>query len=67
MNVVLKVNGMECEACGKKIRRALGMFEGYEGAKVDLEKGEVSINYEAPATVGVLIAAIEDAGYTVEQ
>jgi len=65
--VVLNVKGMTCENCAKAIRRALSLFEGYERAKVDVEAGTVEIHYEAPASVSGFIAAIEDAGYSVEK
>lgn len=66
-HVVLKVIGMSCDNCVKAVRRALGVFEGYEGAKIDLATGSVEIEYDAPATIGGFIAAIEDAGYTVQR
>ena len=65
--VVLKVKGMSCENCKKAITRAINIFEGYESSKIDLEKGIVEIEFDAPATVSGFIAAIEDAGYTVEK
>lgn len=65
--VVLKVKGMSCEHCVKAIRSAINIFEGYESSKIDLAAGTVEIEYDAPATVSGFIAAIEDAGYTVEK
>ena len=66
-SIVLKVKGMSCDQCAKKVRRAVNVFEGYESAKVDVEKGEVTIEFEPPATVNGFIAAIEGAGFTVEK
>ena len=56
-SIVLKVSGMSCDQCAKNVRRAVN----------DLEKGEVTIEFEPPATVNGFIAAIEGAGFTVEK
>lgn len=66
-NIVLKVNGMSCEHCAKTIRRAINVFEGYEKSNVDVDAGTVEIEFDAPATKSGFIAAIENAGYSVEQ
>ena len=36
----------ELRSVRQKVRRAVNVFEGYESAKVDLEKGEVTIEFE---------------------
>ncbi len=64
--VVLKVSGMQTEKDPKKVRRAAKQFEGVGQVVVDMEKGEVEVGFEAPATLSVIKLAISEEGFTVE-
>ncbi len=65
--VVLKVSGMQTEKDPKKVRRAAKQFEGVEKVNVNMETGEVEVNFEAPATLSVIKLAIEEEGFTVSE
>ncbi|RIV28763.1 copper chaperone [Alicyclobacillaceae bacterium I2511] len=60
---VLKVKGMTCQHCKRAVEGALQDLPGVAKAVVDLEKGEVSVNFSQPVAQNVLAAAIDEAGY----
>ena len=61
--IILKVEGMNCNHCKAKVTNAVASVSGVEIAKVDLAKKEVVVTgcVEREA----LVKIIEDAGYTV--
>lgn len=59
----LKVEGITCGGCAASIRRALGAAAPGAQVAVDVAKGEVDVT--GPATRAAVVAAIEDAGFTV--
>ncbi len=60
--MVFKVEGMSCGHCKMAVEKALEAI-GYTDVKVDLEKGEVTVDNADYDTVK---KAIEDSGYTVK-
>jgi hypothetical protein len=64
---IIKVKDIGDEEGARTIRRAISVFEGYEGSKVDVQAGTVEIHYDLPATVSGFIAAIENEGFTCEK
>lgn len=54
----LKIDGMHCQACVARVRRAMEKVDGAE--VVDVQVGSASAKAESPAP---LIAAIGAAGY----
>lgn len=59
----LKVEGITCGGCVASIQRALGAAVPGTKVSVDAAKGEVEV--AGAATKAVVVAAIEDAGFTV--
>jgi len=59
----IKVKGMSCEHCVKAVKKALSEVEGIKDVTVDLSKGEVSFEEQAPVAPEVLKERIKKAGY----
>lgn len=60
--VKLKIDGMHCQSCVARVRRAIENVAGT--AVVDVKIGSAEARAESPAPV---IAAVEAAGYTASQ
>ncbi|CRF40406.1 copper-binding metallochaperone CopP [Helicobacter ailurogastricus] len=65
MQEVLKVSGMTCDHCVDKIEKFIGELEGIEHIEVNLNKQEVAVTFNPPATLADIKEAILDAGYTL--
>ena len=46
---VLSIDGLVCDVCAARARRALADLPGATAAKVDLESGAASVTFAAPA------------------
>jgi copper chaperone len=63
---VLEVPEVHCNHCISAIEGAVGALGGVESVKVDLERKDVTINYdEAELELARIVAAIEGEGYGV--
>ncbi len=64
--VVLKIEGMTCEACVPGVRTALLDVPGVIDAAVNYERknAQVRVRAERPPEASALLAAVEKAGYT---
>jgi copper chaperone CopZ len=60
----LKVDGMHCSNCARRVENALNSMEG-SWATVDLGNKEVTLLRKSEATEQELTAVIAEAGYTV--
>jgi len=60
--IELAVEGMSCEHCVARVKKALEGVEGVRAARVTLEPGRAVVEGEAldPETLG---AVVEDTGY----
>lgn len=70
MDVVeLKVTGMSCDHCRRAVDQAVRAVAGVGGVAVDLEAGEVRVEFEGDreGTLAKVKAAIEGAGYQVAE
>ena len=64
--VEIKVEGMHCEGCSKRLTKVLSDVDGVSFAEVSLEDKLAKIEYdENIATVEKLEESIEDAGFEV--
>jgi copper ion binding protein len=62
--VELKVEGMTCEGCVRSVERKLSKVAGVQTAKVDLEAGKATVEYDdSLADPAQLVGAIEQIGY----
>lgn len=64
-HVSLKIEGMNCGMCAKKITAALKAVPGVKDAHVSLLKETAEVEAEEKVTVAELSAAVAKAGYTV--
>jgi len=63
---VLKVNGMSCGHCVKAIEGSVGELAGVDKVAVDLQAGEVTVEYnEAQVSLDKIKEKIDDQGYDV--
>ena len=63
--LMLKVTGMTCGHCQKRVETALGQVPGVFGAVVDLQSATAEVDFDDDAaTIEELEAAVAKAGYT---
>ncbi len=63
-----RVMGMGCEACVKRIEKAVFALEGVERALVDLSSETLTVEYdESKVSFETLKNAVDDAGYVLEE
>jgi copper chaperone CopZ len=63
-HVELKVDGMTCQGCVRSVTNKLAAVTSVSSAVVNLAEGKATIGYDdARATVGDLIAAVEQIGF----
>ncbi len=60
---VYEVKGMTCNHCKHAVESALQELDGVTKATVNLEKGEVSVEFSAPVSLAAIGSAIDEAGY----
>jgi len=66
MKETLKVNGMSCSHCVNAVESSVGKLTGVSSVKVDLEAGEVTVEYDdSKTTLKEIKETIEDQGYDV--
>lgn len=64
---VLKINGMSCAMCSRRVRDALLAVPGVETAAVSYAGGTAEVGYDASrATIAQLQQAVRAAGYDIE-
>ncbi len=63
-----RVTGMGCEACVKRVEKAVGALDGVQKAAVDLATETLSVEYdEGKISFDTLKDAVEEAGYGLEE
>lgn len=60
---VLKVEGMTCGGCVRRVNHALRALDGVEVIEVRLDDGRVRVRHDARSSVDAMIEALRDAGY----
>ncbi len=64
--VTLKVEGMHCSSCTRRVERALSQVPGVSAVKVDLLSGQAAVEYAAGETeLDELKEAVRAVGYKV--
>ena len=64
--VEIKIEGMHCEGCSKRLAKVLNNVEGVNTVEVSLENKVAKIEYdESIAKIEDFQEAIEDAGFVV--
>jgi copper chaperone CopZ len=60
------VKGMTCSHCVNAVTEELTGLPGVEGVQVDLASGGVTVTSAAPLTDDAVRAAVDEAGYELE-
>lgn len=63
--LIIKVEGMSCSHCSKRVEEALNAIEGIS-ATVDLKKKKATIISQKPIDINQIISAVEKAGYSAK-
>ncbi len=63
----LAVAGMTCAACASAVERSVGKVPGVVSANVNLATEKLHVEYEDDIDIEVIKAAVEQAGYTVNE
>ena len=66
-SVNLRITGMTCASCVRRVERALGKVEGVETASVNFASETARVTTGAPIAVDRLVAAVAKAGYKAEE
>ena len=64
--VRLKIRGMTCAACVRRVEKALARVPGVESALVNLATEEAEVALKEPVAPEVLIEAVQKTGYAAE-
>ena len=65
--MILKIAGMSCGHCTRKVEQALQAVPGVSHVKISLAAGEATLQYDEQLTSqDQLKAAVEEAGYSVD-
>ncbi len=67
MKKILKVEGMHCEHCAKKVTDALQKITGVSKVKVNLAKKEVNVQMTQDIADDILKQAIKDIDFEVTE
>lgn len=65
MNIILKIDGMSCEHCVARVKKALLAVDGVTEVTVDLGAKSATVTADEGVKTDSLKIAVEDAGYTV--
>jgi len=63
MNQKFSVTGMTCAACSARVEKAVKGVEGVKSVSVSLLTNSMTVDFDAPATVKLICAAVENGGY----
>ncbi len=63
MNVIVNVNGMNCNHCKMSVEKALNSIEGVVSAEVNLEAKNASVTLSKEVDNAVLLNAVNEAGF----
>ena len=65
-DIQIKVNGMVCGGCKKRVENALKTIDGIEDVVADYENGNVAIKTNKEIELSTIKEKIEDIGFEVE-
>lgn len=64
MKMTMKVDGMSCQHCAKRVIDSISKVDGVNLVTIDLPNGVAHIETVKPVDQSALVKAVEDAGYT---
>ena len=66
VQITLRISGMSCEHCVKRVTEALSGLPGVKNVRVDLASGIASLEKPEDLSLEEIARAIEEAGYRIE-
>ena len=67
-DVTIKIEGMSCDHCASRVRKALEEIEGVSGAEVSLKEGCAHVHYDPDiAEIEAIRGKIREVGYEVTE
>lgn len=60
-----KVSGMTCGHCERAVTEEISAIDGVSAVSVDLATGTVTVNADQPINRTAIVAAVDEAGYTL--
>jgi len=66
MKTKIKVTGMSCEHCVKRVTKAIESIAGIKDVQVDLKSGEATFDKPEEMSMNDIVKAIKKTGYEVE-
>ena len=66
MTKTMKIEGMMCGHCEKRVKKVLEAIDGVESAEVSYEAGTAVVTLSSDVADDVLEKAVEDQDYTVK-
>lgn len=68
MKKILKIKGMTCGSCVKRVNKIIGGFKGVSDITVDLQRMEAAFECNPEATdITKVVQAINDFGYAASE
>lgn len=64
--IVLKVEGMVCGGCEKRVKKALEQIDGIEKVEADYQKKSVKVLLKEEVAIELIQEKIEDLGFEVK-
>ena len=65
--IILKVEGMHCEGCEKRIQNAIKNIEGVESVTANYNDGTVKVTLIKDIEKNIVTETIEDIGFEVKE
>lgn len=65
--MIIKVKGIKCDHCKKRVEESLLKVEGIKKVKIDLKTGKVQITSKEDIPFSQLKTIIEETGYEIEE
>ena len=60
---IINVDNIKCGGCANSVRKGLEKIEGVQDVKVDIESGEVNVDYEGNIDRSQFVEALGKMGY----
>ena len=67
MKTTIKIQGMHCEGCVKRIENVLSKIKGIDNFKVSLEEQTITLEVKKENIIEDITAKIEAIGFNVKQ
>lgn len=61
--IIVKIDGMKCDHCAKRVHDSLTKLEGVKSVKVNLEGKNATISYKDNIDIEQVSATIEEEGF----